>query len=77
MLIALLMSTINIAEKNKIIPDIKKCKKIIVKIDISVNNPVTTIGIKLQKRFATIKFKIYLLGIFIRLLQLLFINNLN
>ena len=71
------MSTINIAVKNKITPEIKKRKKIMVKIDISVNNPVTTIGIKLQKRFANIKFKIYLLGIFIRLLQLLFINNLN
>jgi DNA polymerase sigma len=62
----LLMTTISIAVKNKKIPEIKKRKKIMVKIDISVNKPVATMGIKLQKRFATIKFKIYLLGNFIR-----------
>jgi hypothetical protein len=65
----LLMTTINKAVINKKIPEIKKRKKIIVKIDISVNKPVATIGIKLQKRLATIKFKIYLLGIFIRYLE--------
>jgi hypothetical protein len=54
-----------IAIRNKIIPAVRNLRTIIVMMEIPSNNPETTMGIKLQSRFAMIKLKIYLLVNFI------------
>jgi hypothetical protein len=53
------------AIKNNTIPPVRNLRKITVRIEISANNPFTTIGIKLQKRFAMTMLKISLFDILI------------
>jgi len=54
-----------IAMTNKMIPEVRNLRIIIVIIEIPSNNPVTTMGIRLQSKFAMIKLKMYLLVNFI------------
>jgi hypothetical protein len=50
---------------NKIIPEVRNLRIMIVIIEIPSNNPVATMGMKLQSKFAMIKLKIYLFVNFI------------
>jgi len=61
----LLASAMKIAIINNIIPDVRNLSTISVIIEIPSNNPVATMGMKLQSRFAMTKLKIYLLVSFI------------
>jgi len=54
-----------IAITNNTIPDVRNLKIIIVIIEIALNSPFATMGMKLQSKFAMIKLKIYLLVNFI------------
>jgi len=67
----LFTNTSKIAKTNKTIPEMKKRRKIIVRIEISENNPKITMGIKLHRRFAITRLDKYLLGSFIQYSKIL------